>query len=135
MSWLRSLYRYLFRDEFVRFCLVGIVNTMHHYLWYVPLTWLTSSEIANTLAFFAAMIGSFYLNNYLTFKTVPSLKRFLRFPVTYIPQLIAAYLVPFIGVRYFNTNVYIVPIITTLSVLPLTYWLMRFVLSSVNSQE
>jgi putative flippase GtrA len=130
MNWLNNLCQKLFKYEFMRFCLVGVINTIHHYLWYVPLTWWISCEIANIIAFFAAMFGSFYLNHYLTFKTVPSLGSFLCFPATYIPQLIAAYLVPFIGVRYFNTNIYLVPIITTISALPLTYWLMRYLLSN-----
>lgn len=128
MEWIERGRRRLITWEFVRFCAVGVTNTLHHYVWYIFLSWWISYEMANVFAFFAAMIGSYYLNNYLTFRTRPSLKRFIRFPLAYFPQMVAAYAVPYICIRYFAINAYAIPLISTLVLLPVTFLLMRFLL-------
>lgn len=114
--------------RFVKFCGVGFINTAHHYVWYILLSTVISYELANIVAFLAAMIGSFYLNNYITFKVRPTLRAFFLFPSVYIPQLVLSYFVPYICIKYFEINVYWIPAITTIAVLPITFLCMRRVL-------
>ena len=57
--------------ESLRFIFVGLVNTIHHYLWYLFFTeWLSVPYIiSHWLAFVISMIGSFYMNTYFTYRT------------------------------------------------------------------
>lgn len=128
MGRIEQLKRRMISWEFVRFCAVGVANTVHHYVWYISLSHWITYEIANMMAFLAAMIGSYYLNSYLTFRTTPSLRSFFRFPLVYVPQMIAAYMVPYLSIRYFAINAYAVPLISIIFLWPITFLLMRFVL-------
>lgn len=65
----------------VRYGLVGIVNTLVHWVvffsLYTLLEW--SQSYSNVIAFFVAVTGSFFLNAAFTFKRAVSMKRYVLF--------------------------------------------------------
>ncbi|MFF2960375.1 GtrA family protein [Streptomyces sp. NPDC057963] len=68
--------------QMVRFALVGVVNTGTYYGCYlVLLTWLPYIA-AHVLAFALSMVGSFFLNSLFTYRTRPTWRKFLLFPLT-----------------------------------------------------
>ncbi|MYQ83271.1 GtrA family protein [Streptomyces sp. SID4936] len=65
-----------------RFALVGVVNTGTYYGCYlVLLTWLPYIA-AHVTAFALSMVGSFFLNSWFTYRTRPTWRKFLLFPLT-----------------------------------------------------
>lgn len=68
--------------QMARFALVGVVNTGTYYGCYLlllnPLPYLA----AHTAAFVLSMTGSFFLNCRFTYRTRPTWRKFLLFPLT-----------------------------------------------------
>lgn len=70
------------RRQLVRFALVGIVNTGTYYGCYLSLlTWLPYIA-AHVAACVLSMTGSFFLTSYFTYRTRPTWRKFLLFPLT-----------------------------------------------------
>ncbi|MFE6665921.1 GtrA family protein [Streptomyces sp. NPDC057697] len=68
--------------QMARFALVGVVNTGTYYGCYlVLLTWLPYIA-AHVIAFALSMVGSFFLNSWFTYRTRPTWRKFLLFPLT-----------------------------------------------------
>jgi putative flippase GtrA len=68
--------------QMARFALVGVVNTGTYYGCYlVLLNWLPYI-VAHVLAFALSMTGSFFLNSFFTYRTRPTWRKFLLFPLT-----------------------------------------------------
>ncbi|MFF2013497.1 GtrA family protein [Streptomyces sp. NPDC058195] len=68
--------------QMARFALVGVVNTGTYYGCYlVLLTWLPYIA-AHVTAFALSMTGSFFLNCWFTYRTRPTWRKFLLFPLT-----------------------------------------------------
>lgn len=68
--------------QMARFALVGVLNTGTYYGGYlVLLNWLPYIA-AHVLAFVLSMTGSFFLNSRFTYRTRPTWRKFLLFPLT-----------------------------------------------------
>lgn len=65
--------------QFVRFCVVGTIAAAVHYGVYFLLQLWVDVNIAYTTGYLVSFVGNFYLTNYFTFRTIPSLRRFLGF--------------------------------------------------------
>lgn len=116
-----------FSAEFIRFGIVGVINTLHHYLWFFVFGVFLNYDFANVFAFIISMIGSFYLNCYFTYKVRPTFKKFIKFPIVYLVQIIMAYIIPKIGVEIFNVKEIFVPLLTSFSI-PVVFLLSRYIL-------
>ncbi|MEU2022040.1 GtrA family protein [Streptomyces sp. NPDC016469] len=68
--------------QIARFALVGAVNTGTYYGLYLLLLHRLPYIAAHVLAFVLSMIGSFFLNSYFTYRTRPTWRKFLLFPLT-----------------------------------------------------
>ncbi len=65
--------------SFLRFGIIGVINTVHYYIWYLLFLYFNIPYvISHTIAFTLSMIGSYFLNCYFTFKTKPTLKNLLN---------------------------------------------------------
>ncbi|EGL16401.1 MULTISPECIES: GtrA family protein [unclassified Paenibacillus] len=116
-----------FSAEFIRFGIVGVFNTLHHYLWFFVFGVFLNYDFANVFAFIISMIGSFYLNCYFTYKVRPTFKKFIKFPLVYLVQILMAYSIPKIGVEIFNVKEIFVPLLTSFSI-PVVFLLSRYIL-------
>ncbi|ORT58480.1 GtrA family protein [Streptomyces sp. CB03238] len=71
------------RGQIVRFALVGVVNTATYYGCYLLfLTVGLPYVAAHVVAFLTSMTGSFFLNCRFTYRTRPTWRKFLLFPLT-----------------------------------------------------
>ncbi|KUL35649.1 sugar transferase [Streptomyces sp. NRRL F-4489] len=68
--------------QVARFTLVGVVNTAVFYACYLPLHRALPYFAAYSAAFAVSLTGSFFLNTYFTYRTRPSWRKFLLFPLT-----------------------------------------------------
>jgi len=74
------------RKEFVRFLLVGAVNTLLSLAVFVVLSRFVSYPYAYTFAYAVGIISSYFLNVNFVFKERISLAGFLKFPMVYLLQ-------------------------------------------------
>lgn len=116
--------------EFIKFGIIGVINTIHFYFWYQMLLETDMHvNLAFSIAFILAMIGSYFLNTYITFKVKPSWKTFKSFPITTLPNFLISNIGVNFLVNYFDMNKKISGLIASLISIPITFLLTRFVLT------
>lgn len=116
-------------QAFIRFIIVGIINTLNYYTLYIILMYFNNPYIiSHTLAFVISMIGSFYLNCYFTYKTKPTVKKFFQFPMTYIVNYSVTTLSLYILIDVLNLNEFIAPLIAAILPIPITYMVSKWIL-------
>ncbi|MDD2798988.1 MAG: GtrA family protein [Bacteroidales bacterium] len=115
--------------EILRFGIVGVLATAIHYGLYILFISVVNANVAYSIGFGVGFISNFFLSNYFTFKTKPSLKKGLGFGVSqginYLSQLGLLNLFLWLGI-----SKELAPIPVFVVVVPITYLLVRFVLKS-----
>lgn len=116
--------------EFLRYTVVGCINTLIYYISYLVFMNIFnfSYRISFVAGYVISIIFSYFLNTYFTYKEKPSLKKFLIFPLTYIPNFIIQYIGMILLVDHFNMNRKLAPIITAIVSTPITFFVMRYVI-------
>lgn len=64
------------KKEFIRFCIVGSLSTLAHYILYFILQLVVNAYIAYTVAYGCTFIANFYFSSHYTFTAKPSVKKF-----------------------------------------------------------
>jgi putative flippase GtrA len=115
--------------QVVRFALVGGVNTGTFYGCYLALhPWLPYFA-AYTLAFVLSMTGSFFLNTYFTYRTRPTWRKFLLFPLTNLTNYVITSVGVYALVEWAHLNDKIAPLVAAVAAIPFTYVLSRRILT------
>ncbi len=120
--------------QIVRFGLVGLVNTGTFYVLYLLLHPYLPYFAAFTAAFLISMVGSFFMNTYFTYRTKPTWRKFLLFPLPNITN----YLVQSGGVlalvQWLEVNDKIAPLLAAVVAIPITFVLSKLVLTSRDAE-
>lgn len=109
--------------EFIRFAVVGAVNTLNYYAVYLLLHVLLQLNymVSHIAAFFISLVISFFLNCYFTFKIKPTLAKFLQFPLTQLFNLTVSSLFVYTFVNFFKMNSEAAPLASMFLTVPLTF--------------
>lgn len=114
--------------QLFRFGLVGAVNTGTFYLLYLLLHPWMPYFAAYTLAFLLAMVGSFFMNTYFTYRTRPTWKKFLLFPLTNVTNYVVQSVGLYALVTWAGLGTRIAPLAAAVLAIPFTYLLSRKIL-------
>jgi len=122
--WLRE---YIRKNHklFIKFCIVGLINTFIHY--FLAITLIKSGYsffLANLGGFSCALINSFYLNAIFTFKKPINFNAFQRFLLLSLGGVIATLLVDNISSDILLSD-QIKVIFVIIVVLPVNYILLK----------
>ena len=122
--WLRE---YIRKNHklFIKFCIVGLINTFIHY--FLAITLIKSGYsffLANLGGFSCALINSFYLNAIFTFKKPINFNAFQRFLLLSLGGVIATLLVDNISSNTLLSD-QIKVIFAIIVVLPVNYVLLK----------
>lgn len=115
--------------QIIRFALVGVVNTGTFYAFYLALHPWLPYFLAYTVAFVLSMIGSFFLNTYFTYRTRPTWRKFLLFPLTNLTNYVVTSVGVYVFVEWAHMNDKIAPLIAAAAAIPFTYVLSRRILT------
>lgn len=118
------------QNEFVRFIIVGCINTLNHFIIFTLAFGVLGIEtfISNTMAFLISLVGSFYMNSYFTYRIKPTFKKFLAFPSVYIINYAINTLFLFLGVKVLHVSAYIALGAALFVSVPATFAISRFIL-------
>jgi putative flippase GtrA len=117
----------------VKFGLVGIVNTGVYYGTYLALRPSVPYLAAHVLALAVAMVASFFLNCYWTFRTRPTWRKFALFPLTNAVNYLMITVGVVVLVEWIGMDSRIAPLVAAAAAIPLTFVLSRRVLSGMAS--
>ncbi len=65
--------------QFIRFVLNGGLSSAIHYGIYYLLLFCTTANVAYITGYIISFVNNFFLTNYFTFRTKPTIKRFIGF--------------------------------------------------------
>ena len=121
--------------QIVRFALVGVVNTGTFYGFYLALHPWMPYFLAYTAAFVLSMIGSFFLNTYFTYRTRPTWRKFLLFPLTNLTNYVVTSVGVYVFVEWAHMNDKLAPLVAAAAAIPFTYLLSRRILTRPGTGE
>ncbi|HLR10667.1 MAG TPA: GtrA family protein [Sporosarcina sp.] len=112
-----------FKGEFLRFVIVGVINTGTYYgLYLLGLYWLEwHYMMAHFFGFICSLIGSFFLNTYFTYKVKPTWKKFFQFPLTQVANTVITTIILFVLVEWFQLSSGLAPIVAMFFTVPITF--------------
>ncbi len=114
--------------EFMRFLLVGTINTVTGYAVYLSLVFFIPYLFAYTISYVVGICVSYYLNTRFVFKTHFSLKKFLKFPLVYLFQYIFGICVVYLVVQKLGWHKALAPILAVILSVPFTFLLSRLII-------
>ncbi|TKC17132.1 GtrA family protein [Robertmurraya kyonggiensis] len=116
---------------------MGFINTGNYYLLYLLFFVLLNFHymIAHILSFLISMVGSFFLNSYYTYKTKPTLKKFLQFPLTYIVNVIVTTTAIYILTEIVKLDGKITPLLASGIAIPFTFLISKKILADKSISE
>lgn len=123
--------KFILNEQFIRFVIVGVINTLNYYVLYLLFYHLVGLNYmpAHIIAFLVSMIGSFYLNSYFTYKVKPTLKKFLQFPLTYVVNITVTTLAIWVFVDVLGWSETLSPLLATVLAIPFTFVVSKFILT------
>jgi putative flippase GtrA len=126
--------KFILNEQFVRFVIVGVINTLNYYVLYLLFYHLAGLNYmsAHIIAFLISMIGSFYLNSYFTYKVKPTFKKFLQFPLTYVVNITVTTLAIWVFVDVLGWSESLSPLLATVLAIPFTFVVSKFILTGNN---
>lgn len=116
--------------ELLRFIVVGFMNTANYYILYLLFLHVCHFNymISHVLAFLISMVGSFFLNSYFTYRTKPTWKKFMQFPMTYVVNITVTTLGVYLLVDVLKINETISPLIASFGAIPFTFIISKKIL-------
>jgi putative flippase GtrA len=111
-----------------RFVVVGLLNTGVYYACYLPLRTVVFYLVAHVVATAVALVGSFLLNCYWTFRSRPTWRKFVLFPLTNAANYISTTVGVVVLVEWLSVDERIAPLIAAVATIPVTFFLSRYLL-------
>ena len=105
----------------MKFGTIGVINTGVYYGLYLLLHLALPYLAAHTIAFALAMVGSYFLNCWVTFKIRPSWRTFLLFPLSNLVNFIVTTVGLQITVANLHWNPQWAPLPVAVLAVPVTY--------------
>lgn len=96
---LLKLKRTFVSKKFIEFCALGVVNTFNDALFSWIFHFVVQENVAAVLGYFVALTIAFFLSSKIIFKRRPTLQRYVRYGLSYIPNFIIYFLVTFITIN------------------------------------
>jgi putative flippase GtrA len=112
-----------------KFALVGVVNTGTFYALYLLMHGILPYYPAYVIAFLGSMVGSFFLNTYITYRTRPTWRKFLLFPLTNLTNFVVTSVGVVVLVEWFGVGERIAPLLAAAAAIPVTFVVSRRILT------
>jgi putative flippase GtrA len=114
--------------QIAAFALVGVVNTAVYYgLYLLFLHWVPYLG-AHVLAFALSMTGSFFLNARFTYRTRPTLRKFLLFPLTNATNFLLTTTGVYVIVDVLHAGNRFAPLLASGAAVPVTFVVSRSIM-------
>ncbi|MFJ7149918.1 GtrA family protein [Streptomyces sp. NPDC100445] len=110
------------------FALVGVVNTATYYGLYLLFLTRLPYLAAHTLAFALSMTGSFFLNARFTYRTRPTWRKFLLFPLTNATNFVITTAGVYVIADVLRAGHRFAPLLASAAAIPVTFVVSRRVM-------
>ncbi|MFH8977330.1 GtrA family protein [Streptomyces sp. NPDC017890] len=114
--------------QIVTFAVVGVLNTATYYVLYLLFLMRMPYLLAHVLAFFLSMIGSFFLNARFTYRTRPTWRKFLLFPLTNAANFLITTAGVYVIVDVLHAGSRFAPLLASAAAIPVTFVISRWIM-------
>jgi len=121
-----KIFKIIISEKFIRFCIIGIMNTIIHLIIYNILRLEYGGTIATTIAFIIASLFSYFANSLFTYKAAIKKKTFFLVMAVFILKLLLndglEYVLSYLFTRFEHIElIKFNPIFITAIILPLQF--------------
>ncbi|MER5599923.1 GtrA family protein [Streptomyces sp. NPDC002265] len=117
------------RRQIVTFAVIGVINTATYYGFYLLFLVSLPYLAAHVFAFLLSMTGSFFLNARFTYRTRPTLRKFLLFPLTNAANFLITTAGVYVIVDVLRQGSRFAPLAASMAAVPVTFVVSRWVMS------
>ena len=122
--------------QFLTYGIIGVINTLNSQLLYMLFVKLgTEVGMSSILGDLISMVGSYFMNTYITYKQKPTWKSAVTFPISYIPGTIISALVTMIVVNVFHGPKMWAKLIALPIYFPINYLCMTFIMKTFGKTK
>ncbi|MFF5856580.1 GtrA family protein [Streptomyces sp. NPDC012751] len=114
--------------QILTFGVVGVVNTAAYYCLYLFFLAAFPYLVAHVLAFALSMVGSFFLNARFTYRTRPTWRKFLLFPLTNLTNFVITTAGVYLIVDVLHAGSRFAPLLASAAAVPVTFVVSRRVM-------
>ncbi|MFF5551744.1 GtrA family protein [Streptomyces olivaceoviridis] len=114
--------------QILTFTAVGVVNTATYYCLYLLFLTALPYLAAHILAFLLSMVGSFLLNARFTYRTRPTWRKFLLFPLTNATSFLITTAGVYVIVDLLHAGSRFAPLLASAAAIPVTFVVSRWVM-------
>ena len=126
---------YVGMKQFFYFVIGGVINTALTYLFYIGLINIFDYRISYTISYIFGIIISYIFNSKIVFNVNIRFITFVFYPLVYVAQIVLAFFVMDFLVRQLSINIYVAPLINSSILMPITFFLGRYILSGFRAPE
>lgn len=113
--------------QFVRFAVNGCISSAAHYgIYYLVLLWTDLANVAYITGYLLSFVGNYFLTCYFTFRTKPSVRRFLGFSGSHAVNF-ALHMVLFNLFLWIGVDRLIIPVLVIAIAMLVQFVILRFV--------
>ncbi|MEZ3178911.1 GtrA family protein [Streptomyces pimonensis] len=116
------------RRQIIVFAVIGVVNTATYYVPYLLLLTRFPYLVAHILATLLSMTGSFFLNAKFTYRTRPTWRKFLIFPLTNAANFLVTTVGVYALVDLLHVGSRFAPLLASLAAIPVTFVVSRWIM-------
>lgn len=114
--------------QIITFAVVGVINTMTYYGLYLLFLLRLPYLAAHILSFSLSMTGSFFLNARFTYRTRPTLRKFLLFPLTNATNFVITTVGVYVIVDVLRAGNRFAPLLASAAAIPVTFVVSRMIM-------
>lgn len=124
-----------FNKQFYRFCIVGVCNTVNYFVIFSVLHELVVYIIAHIIAFILSGLISYILTTKYTFNDSCSWETFIRFPLTFLPNLFMSTIGTIVLVDCSIISEDYASLVTMIVAIPITFLVSKVLYTKGRSNE
>ncbi|MER5448225.1 GtrA family protein [Streptomyces sp. NPDC002766] len=114
--------------QLLMFAVIGVVNTGTYYGLYLLFLMCVPYLVAHVLASLLSMVGSFFLNARFTYRTPPTWRKFLLFPLSNATNFAVTTAGLYVIVDVLHAGSRFAPLLASLWAIPATFVVSRWVM-------
>lgn len=116
--------------QFITFAMIGVVNTAVYLSVYATLNHWIPYLTAHVIGYCVSIVGSFLLNSYITCRTSPTWRAFVRFPLSSLVNLVLSGALLYVGVSHLGMGKNIAALTAGVLATPFSFLLARWAITS-----
>ena len=127
MSTIKRLKNFFVNEKFLKYCLLGTVNTFNTAWLSAVLSLFIQQNIAAALGYLSSLTVAYLLNSKFVFRHPMRLSGYILFLLTYIPNFLIYLAVTFITINLIDLRQFWATVLAAMAGVPVTFTLMKLI--------